>query len=270
MFENGMRKLMLLNVGTYDYAEIPLDRSLSLHIRNNKGKTTLLNAISYILIADQSLLSFDGYSTEESRKFYFRSSHSYIAMEIQVPAGLFVIFVCKDTLNDTLKYFVYKGKLDVHDFMDDGKPVTVQNIAAHLASKGMIAASLKPKELTSLLAGGTNKFSAQYPITIFPLNQQSQKHNFQTVQRKLLQLSDISSHEIKQYLMAIIHRQTVDDKLDMQRLWTEAFKDVDIQIRELKAVKANQEATEKARIEYQKLRQLRGKVSMVGQVLMMP
>ena len=63
---NGPQKVILINAGSYDYAEIELSGSLQLVGPNNTGKTTLINALQFLYIDDRGEMNFGAFSSEQT------------------------------------------------------------------------------------------------------------------------------------------------------------------------------------------------------------
>ena len=53
MIQYGFERLVLLGSAGYQRAELPLDAAVSLIAPNNTGKTSLINALQFLLIIDQ-------------------------------------------------------------------------------------------------------------------------------------------------------------------------------------------------------------------------
>ena len=49
----GFQRLVLLGSAGYSRAELPLDGAVSLVAPNNTGKTSLINALQFLLIIDR-------------------------------------------------------------------------------------------------------------------------------------------------------------------------------------------------------------------------
>ena len=71
MITYGFQRLVLLNSAGYQRAELPLDAAVSLVAPNNTGKTSLINALQFLLIIDKRRMDFGAYDVERSRRFYF-------------------------------------------------------------------------------------------------------------------------------------------------------------------------------------------------------
>lgn len=87
----GFQKLGLLNSGGYQRAEMPLDAAVSLIAPNNTGKTTLINALQFLLIIDKRHMDFGAHDLESSRRFYFPDNGAYILLEVSLPGGTAVL-----------------------------------------------------------------------------------------------------------------------------------------------------------------------------------
>ncbi len=64
----GFQRLVLLNSAGYQRAELPLDASVSLVAPNNTGKTSLINALQYLLIIDKRRMDFGANDPDKSRR----------------------------------------------------------------------------------------------------------------------------------------------------------------------------------------------------------
>ena len=58
MIDTGPSRFILINAGKYGYGEILVDRPVQLVGANNVGKTTLINALQFLLIDDERQMSF--------------------------------------------------------------------------------------------------------------------------------------------------------------------------------------------------------------------
>ncbi|MEY8251776.1 MAG: hypothetical protein RPR91_05270 [Colwellia sp.] len=92
----GLSQLIFINSGSNAYTRLPLDESLAITMSNNGGKSANLRALKLLLLPEVNFLdgkkkfafqAADGttYSDEDSYKFYFPSSSSFIVGEIFNP-----------------------------------------------------------------------------------------------------------------------------------------------------------------------------------------
>ena len=228
MMQYGFQNLVLLNSAGYQRAELPLDASVSLIAPNNAGKTSLINALQYMLIIDQRRMDFGAY--KNSQKFYFPSNSSYILLEISLPQTGTVVFGCvgKGASYD-YEYFAYKGSLDIEHFrLESGALVQQPQLLSHLASLGKNAYHYNAVEFAQLIYGKNSSVikSGRPDFTIFKLEHSSDAQVFQQVLTRTLRLDKLNSANVKEYLMKIFTRDLSDPKIDFKQEWDKAFSEV--------------------------------------------
>lgn len=94
-------RLVMVNSGSAAFIEIPLDKTAALLSKNNKGKTSALNALKLFLLPEvnfrncESKFGFSSggklYSGLDSFSYYFPSARSFIILEASNPQGDFCI-----------------------------------------------------------------------------------------------------------------------------------------------------------------------------------
>ena len=76
-------KMLLVNSGRFDYAIIDVDKSMHFHGEIMHRKTTLVNALQFLLLTP----SINGLGWEktskDTRKYYFKTN-SYIVFEVSI------------------------------------------------------------------------------------------------------------------------------------------------------------------------------------------
>ena len=140
MMQYGFQRLVLLNSAGYSRAELPLDDSVSLIAPNNTGKTSLINALQFLLINDRRRMDFGAHDFDKTRKFYFPNNSAYILLEASLPQTGTVVLGCVGKgISYDYEYFAYKGVLDIDDFrLSNGSIVTQTQLASHMASRGKL------------------------------------------------------------------------------------------------------------------------------------
>ncbi len=83
-------RLVMVNSGSAAYVEIPIDETAALLSKNNKGKTSALNALKLFLLPEinfkacEKKFGFSSggkvYTGEESFSYYFPSATSFIIL----------------------------------------------------------------------------------------------------------------------------------------------------------------------------------------------
>ena len=59
---NGPQKLILINAGRYDYAEVELGGTLQIVGPNNTGKTSLINTLQFLYLDDRRQMDFEAWT----------------------------------------------------------------------------------------------------------------------------------------------------------------------------------------------------------------
>jgi hypothetical protein len=229
MIQYGFQRLALLNSAGYRRAELPLDAAVSLIAPNNTGKTSLINALQFLLIIDKRRMDFGAHDVEISRRFYFPHNSAYILLEVALPTTGTVVLGCvgKGVSHD-YEYFAYKGALDVEEFrLDDGSQVQQPQFKEHMAKHGKLVFSYSASEFADALYGSRKKRQEHEPdFTVFKLEHGSQADVFQRVLTRTLRLDKLRSGEVKDYLLAIFRRDLPDSNIDFKAEWDKAFAEV--------------------------------------------
>jgi hypothetical protein len=229
MIQYGFQRLVLLNSAGYRRAELPLDAAVSLIAPNNTGKTSLINALQFLLIIDKRRMDFGAHDVEISRRFYFPHNSAYILLEVALPTTGTVVLGCvgKGVSHD-YEYFAYKGALDVEKFrLDDDSQVQQPQFKEHMAKHGKLVFSYSSSEFADALYGSRKKRQEHEPdLTVFKLEHGSQADVFQRVLTRTLRLDKLRSGEVKDYLLAIFRRDLPDSNIDFKAEWDKAFAEV--------------------------------------------
>lgn len=256
----GFQKLVLLNSAGYSRAELPLDHSVSLIAPNNTGKTSLINALQFLLIIDKRNMDFGAYSFETSKKFYFPSNSSYILLEVLLPSGMVVIACVGKGLSHDYQYFIYRGQLNVNDYrLMDNQLVTETQLRQQLQKNAKTAKYYLSSELKALLYGSKPKHN-DFNLTVFPLEKPNLAGTYQRILTRTLRLDKLSSKEVKTYLLEINQHEFTDYNIDFKSEWTAAFSDVNRDKIRFDAVTRMKVSIEKLAHIYEKLKTLRGQL----------
>ncbi|MCD9046856.1 hypothetical protein [Luteimonas sp. MHLX1A] len=262
MILNGLQRLGLLNSAKYSRAELPLDDACSLVGPNNAGKTSLINALQFVLIADGTRMNFGEHSREASRRFYFPTNASYVLAQLQLPDGEVVIgCVGKGHAHD-YEYIAYKGSLNLDDFRAEGGGLVAQpQLRAHMAAKGRIIHTYSPGEFSDGLYGRNRKRADHEPnFNLFRLEHSSYLGVFQTVLTRTLRLDKLSSADVKRFLLEIFKHELTDAGIDFQAAWDRAFEQVDLDRAQYEAAVRMREHVLRLGDDLAELLTLRGKV----------
>ena len=231
MIEYGFQRLVMLGSAGYQRAELPLDAAVSLIAPNNTGKTSLINALQFLLIIDKRRMDFGAHDVDKSRRFYFPNNSAYILLEVALPVTGTVVLGCvgKGVSHD-YEYFAYKGQLDVEDYrLPNGAVVTQPQLKAHLGTREKLVFSYTSGEFSDAIYGSRRKRQDHEPdFTIFKLEHSSLAEAFQRVLTRTLRLDQLRSSEVKDYLLSIFRRDLPDANIDFKAEWDKAFADVNL------------------------------------------
>ena len=216
----GPTRLILLNCGKFDYAEIDLDIPLHLVGPNNIGKTSLIALLQFFYIDEQTKMRFSR-DMATTRKYYFPDISSFALFESLGPEGFMLTGV--HGLGPVRKYdierFACQGQYKRSDFLSAEKRILAwDQIKANLASKGF--ASLKPSSLRAALIGSTLKkgvSSAEVVnLSLVPLRKRVAYKRFCSVFLNLLRLSHLRQEELKRLLLELFEGDFTKRQINLQ------------------------------------------------------
>jgi len=225
----GFQRLVLLNSAGYSRAELPLDAAVSLVAPNNTGKTSLINALQFLLIIDRRRMDFGAHDVDKSRRFYFPHHSAYVLLEVSLPESGTVVLGCVGKgVSFEYDYFAYAGPLQIDEFcLPDGALVAQAQLASHLATHQRRVFTYSSSEFADMVYGGRNrKLIGQQDFCVFRLDHASDAATFQTVLTRTLRLDRLRSSEVKSYLLKIFHRDLPDASIDFKAEWDKAFADL--------------------------------------------
>lgn len=226
---HGFQRLVLLGSAGYSRAELPLDGSVSLVAPNNTGKTSLMNALQFLLIIDRRRMDFGAHDVEKSRRFYFPNNSAYVLLEVSLPeSGTIVLGCVGKGVSFEYEYFAYAGPLKVEDFcQSDGSLVPQPKLVSHLATHGRRVFSYNSSEFADMVYGGrSRKLNGLQDFCVFRLEHANDAGIFQRVLTRTLRLDKLRSSEVKDYLLQIFQRDLPDASIDFKAEWDKAFADL--------------------------------------------
>ncbi len=264
MIQYGLERLVLLGSAGYQRAELPLDDSVSLVAPNNQGKTSLINALQFLLIIDQNRMDFGAHDIESTRRFYFPNNSAYILLQACLPKVGTVVLGCvgKGVSGQAYEYFAYTGPLVLDEYrLPDDTLVQQPRLRDHLAQQGRILFSYEPTEFRDALYGSRKRRNLGEPdITIFHLEHQSDASAYRKVLTRTLRLDKLSSRNVKEYLLDIFKRDLPDASIDFKQEWESAFSEVNAERAQYQAAVTQSHRIEVLSQEISARMTLRGKI----------
>jgi hypothetical protein len=259
----GFQRLVLLNSAGYQRAELPLDASVSLVAPNNTGKTSLINALQYLLIIDKRRMDFGANDPDKSRRFYFPHNSAYILLEVFLPdTGTVVLGCVGKGVSHDYEYFAYQGQLNIEEYrLADGSLVPQPQLKNQLLQHQRLVFSYSASEFSEVLYGKRKKRLLNEPdFAVFKLEHSSQVDAFQRVLTRTLRLDKLRSHEVKSYLLSIFKRDLPDANIDFKKEWDNAFADVNQEREQYQAAFKQQGEIAQLEQKQQSRLQIRGKL----------
>lgn len=186
----GPVRVVLLNAGKYEHADVELDRSLHLAGPNNIGKTTLVHTLQFLYVDDARAMHFADKTLEETRRYYFPGLHSYVLFECLCRDRRFRVVGLRGlgpAKAHAWERFVIDGPYQAEDYVDpeSQRLREPEAVLARLALKGYRA--LEPRELrTALIGDGADGTPA---LGLLPLRNRSDYERFRTLFLHLLRLA---------------------------------------------------------------------------------
>ncbi|MDO9477885.1 MAG: hypothetical protein Q7L07_14335 [Pseudohongiella sp.] len=259
----GFQRLVLLGSAGYLRGELPLDDSVSLIAPNNTGKTSLINALQFLLIIDQRRMDFGAHEFEKTRRFYFPNNSAFILLEVSLPQSGTVVLGCVGKgVGHDYEYFAYQGPLVVEDYrLPDGRLVSQPQLIDHLARHQRLVYRYGPAEFAELVYGGRRQRTQGEPdFTVFKLENPSDAKAFRQVLTRTLRLDKLNSRDVKTYLLQIFKRDLPDANIDFKQEWDKAFAEVNADRAQYNAAKKQQRRISDLEDLYEQRRTVRGKL----------
>ena len=225
MSEYGLSRLVLINSANYERAEIPLDDSVSIIGPNNAGKTSVINALQFLLIGDRRQMDFGAHDEAATLRFYFPGNASYILLEAQLESGAVVLGCVGKGTTHEYRHFAYTGTLRIDDYRrDDGTLVQEPDLAEHLALKGCaVQFYARPTEFFDAMYGrSTRRSPGDLDLRLYHLENPQLKKVFQQILVKTLRLDRLQAGDVKSFLLRIFETE-YGAELDFASVWRRAF-----------------------------------------------
>ncbi len=198
----GPQRLILIQSGRFEYAEVELAGALQIVGPNNTGKTTLINTLQFLYIDDRRHMDFGSYTPEQTREFYFPGHYSYVLFECLGATGKCVIGWRgqSKTSGGEPERFCHLGPFDASDFLDEKNQVREpRDVNARLALKELriLKGAQEHRELL-LPSGGDGR-----GLGIVSLRDSDKYHHFRETLKNLLTLGAITQEQMRDRLLML-------------------------------------------------------------------
>ncbi len=198
----GPTRLVLINSGPYDYADVDLTRSGHLVGENNVGKTSLISVLQFLYLADQQQMRF-AEPMDITREFYFPSERSFIVFELNTPEGTQCLLIqgLGPAQQHDYARWIYQGPFERARYLEGKRVRNPKEIVSELAAVAD-ARRVKPTELRQALTGKRRRDGLPL-LGIVPVRQAGDYEQFVGVFRNLIHLDRVRQHELKQLVIEI-------------------------------------------------------------------
>lgn len=269
MNEYGLTRLVLLNSAGYERAEIPLDDSVSIIGPNNAGKTSLINALQFLLIRDRRQMDFGAHDENNTLKFYFPTTSSFILLEAQLESGMVVLGCVGKGVSREYRHFAYEGSLRIEDYRtENGRLASEADLREHLSTKERTVHYFpRSSEFFDALYGRFNTKSSRrffvdsdLDLRLYRLENSALIPVFQQILVRTLRLDKLQADDVKKFLLKIFAAE-YGTEIDFNKIWHRAFDQVNQDRQQYQACRRLEERILNMGTVYEERMLLRGKIS---------
>ncbi|WP_207921032.1 chromosome partitioning protein ParA, partial [Burkholderia pyrrocinia] len=232
----GCKRMIFIRSGNYDYAEVDLQGPIHLVGRNNVGKTSIIAAVQFLFIPEQSAMHFGAYTLEDTRRYYFRHPTSYILFECLSAETHSYVTIGLRGLGPIGSYrferFAFPGRYERSMFVDDNQVVRdFEHIKADIMASRQHFRLLEPKDMRTCLVGTWD--DRRLNLGIVPLRDGTSHDRFTRLFRNLLELNKMEQETIKQTLVEIYRREFTKPTIDLQKDHEASFAKLELERRSI-------------------------------------
>ena len=238
---NGPTRIILINAGKYDEAEVSLDGALQIVGRNNAGKSTLINTLQFLYIDDRSKMSFGSYTLDQTLDYYFINEHSYVLFECRTVRGQVVIGwrgASKASGADPERFF-YLGPYHREDFFDERDRVRKPSEINTLLVDRDYQSLKKPAEHRAILLSSAAQRNTG--LGIVALKDGERFSDFRDTLKNLLNLANITQDQMRERLLMLAGLPTDYVAIDARRILGDDYEQLRRERDELSLFKSHQQ-----------------------------
>ncbi len=225
----GVRRLVVINSGYYRFADVALDGPIHLVAPNNRGKSTLVNALQFLYVDDFRSMRFPK-SPEETREHYFGNAVSYLVFECMTATGpQSLLVVGRGRINaSAFARYVFAGGYRTEDFQDSqGRVAPFEAVRSRLADRSLI--EVKPADLWEVLSNPARRTRPEHDghrvphLGLLPIRTKDDYKSFRETYVRLLSLSNANAAELRRLLIACHAAEVGEVRLDVEADYRNEF-----------------------------------------------
>ncbi len=176
--------------------------------------------MQFLFVGDQNDMRFDGYSLEDTRRYYFKYPTSYILFECFSAETHSYVTVGLRGLGPIGSYrferFAFPGRFEREMFIDEAEKVRdFEDVKADILEQRKHFRMMEPKDLRNSLTGSWD--DRQLNLGIVPLRDGAAHERFVHLFRNLLKLAKMEQETIKQTLVEVYRREFTKPVIDLQK-----------------------------------------------------
>jgi len=205
MLTPGVKQIIFIRAGRYDYAELELGKSSHLVGENNVGKTSLIESLQFLYIGHFNEMRFGNYKWEETQRYYFNSDQSYILFECMTNKGKYVTVGLhgRGPLQSyNVERFTFSGEYRKDIFVQaDNHVRPFDDVKIKLDEDARHFRLLEAKDIRASVLGNID--DAQISLGIVPLRDEGKYGKFSHLFKNLLRLNNMTQQDIKETLLEV-------------------------------------------------------------------
>ena len=205
MLTPGVKRIIFIRAGRYDYAELELGKSAHLVGDNNVGKTSLIESLQLLYIGNFNEMKFGNYKWDETQRYYFNSDQSYILFECMTNKGKYVTVGLHGRgvlQNYNIERFTFSGLYQKDIFVLDDKHVRAfDDVKMKLDEDARHFRILEAKDIRASVLGAID--DPHISLGIVPLRDEGKYGKFSHLFRNLLRLNNMTQQDIKETLLEV-------------------------------------------------------------------
>jgi hypothetical protein len=205
MLTPGVKRIIFIRAGRYDYAELELGKSAHLVGDNNVGKTSLIESLQFLYIGNFNEMKFGNYKWEETQRYYFNSDQSYILFECMTNKGKYVTVGLhgRGVLQSyNVERFTFSGLYQKDIFvLADNHVRPFDDVKMKLDEDAHHFRILEAKDIRASVLGSLD--DTQISLGIVPLRDEGKYGKFSHLFRNLLRLNNMTQQDIKETLLEV-------------------------------------------------------------------
>ncbi|MDB5389032.1 MAG: chromosome segregation protein [Planctomycetaceae bacterium] len=213
----GIRQFVLINSGNYLFSKIELSNGVHFVAPNNRGKSTLVNAIQFLYVDDFNSMKFGRRSHDDTRKHYFGDDQSYLVFECLTTSGIQCMLVrgLGQLRSCQFERYVYDGEFREADYLNNGEIREFEAVRSGLADRHL--AKVKNSELWQVLAGNIPSSNGKVVprFNIVPIRRRDEYLVFRDVFVRLLSLTNADARALKELIIEAHARDLGERRIDV-------------------------------------------------------